>query len=47
MGGEVRSLREGLPKQAVRVLVRSSLPGTLGVREVELDAGGDGELEVL
>ena len=34
---------EVLSKQAIGVLVRPSLPGTLRVAEVDLDLGGDGQ----
>jgi len=46
MDREVRTSREVLPKQAVGILVRASLPGTVGVAEVDLHAGGDTELPV-
>ena len=36
---EIRALREELPDQAVRVLIRAPLPRTMRVGEVDLDAG--------
>ena len=45
--GEVRALREELPEQAIRVLVGAALPGTLRMREVDLDAGRLSEEPVL
>src|ERR1017187_8639516 len=44
---EVRSLREVLAKQTVRVLGRPALPGTARVAEVDLDAGVDAKFCVL
>ncbi len=41
MGGEVRALRHVLAQQAVGVLVRAALPGTVRVAEVDLDARVD------
>ncbi len=40
---QVRPLRKVLPKQAVGILVRASLPRTLRVTEVDLDIRGHGE----
>ena len=34
---------EVLSKQAIGVLVRAPLPGTLWIAEVDLDLGGDGQ----
>jgi hypothetical protein len=44
---EVSALREVLPEQAVGVLVRSALPGTVGVCEVDRHACIDADLGVL
>lgn len=45
--GEVGALREELPQQLVRVLVGAALPGTLRMREVDLDARRLGEEPML
>lgn len=41
--GEVGSFGEPEPELAVAVLVLASLPGRVGVREVEVDAPGHGD----
>jgi hypothetical protein len=46
VNGEVGSLRHVLAQEAVGVLVRGTLPGAVGVAEVDLDGGVDGELGV-
>ncbi len=43
---QVGALRHVLAQEAVRVLVRTALPGTVGVTEVDLDTGVDGEIDV-
>ena len=35
-----------LTQQAVRILIAATLPGTVGIAEVDLDPGGDAELHV-
>ena len=44
---EVAALGEVLAQQAVGVLVGPALPGATRVAEIDLDAGVDGELQVL
>ena len=45
-GGEVGAFGEVLAQQTVGVLVAAALPGGVGVGEVDLDTGGDGEAGV-
>jgi len=47
MASHAPVLGEVLAQEAVGVLGQSSLPGTVGIAEVDLDVGVDGELEVL
>src|SRR5471032_481940 len=44
---EVNALREVLPQEPVGIFVRSALPGTLGIAEVNLDIGGQREALVI
>ena len=44
---QIHSLREVLPEQTVRVLVGSSLPGTMWITEVDFDFGVQAEALVI